>query len=762
MVTAAPEPLANMGNPEPRLDARAKVTGEAKYASDVIVPNVAHGYLVTSTIARGRIDAFDMTQARRVPGVIDILTYQNIGEIRAVPFFQHGGPASSEHLPLGSPDIVHEGQIIALVVADTFEAARAAARAVQVTYSEQQPTAGLDDPGTEVKAVSEVSKRHEDPEVGDAEAALATAEVVVDAEYRTPTQHHNAIELFSTTAVWAGDELTIYEPSQFVYGLRAGLAKQLGISLDKVRVVSPYVGGAFGSKGSLTQRTAIVAQAARLLRRPVKLVVGRDQGFTVTTYRAETRHHVRLGANRDGRLLAYSHEGFELTSRTDDYFVGGTENSAHMYNWPNAWTKVNVVRADRNTPGFMRSPPEVPYIFALETAMDELAVALAMDPVELRRINDAQQSPIKKAPYTSRSLMACFDAAAESFGWSRRTPEPRSMRDGDWLVGWGCAMAVYPTQVSPATARVRLTRGGLVRVQVAAHDVGTGAYTVIGQQAAEILSVPLTNVVVELGDSRLPPGPVAGGSVTTASVCSVVKQACEAIARKLRTGDQATAGAGQGGTSSAGGEFQGTAGYVNAAADGPGRFAEGFDRLGVGALEEYAEWVPPGTPPGSVGKLYDGGVSITGGAKGDRMMFAFGAEFVEVRIQELTREVRVPRIVGAFAGGRIMNTRTARSQYLGGLVWGIGSALHEQTEIDHRFARYVNDNIAEYLIPVNADIDDVEIIMIPEEDSEVNPAGVKGIGELANVGTAAAIVNAVYHATGKRIRDLPVRIEQLL
>lgn len=765
MTSAAPEPQKNMGKPEPRMDGRAKVTGEAHYAADFPIANLAHAALVTSSIAKGRITAFDLTTARGMPGVIEIFTHENMDGIEPVEFFQKGGSAATVHLPLSSPQIVHEGQIVAIVLADTYEAARAAAARVLVRYEAHRPTAVMEDPGAEAKAVAEVSQTHEDPQHGDADAALARAEVTIDAEYRTPAQHHNPIELFATTAVWHDDALTVYEPSQFVYGLRAGLAKQLTMPVERVRVVSPYVGGAFGSKGSLTQRTAIVAQSARKIGRPVKLVATRDQGFTIATYRAETRQRVRLGAGRDGRISAYSHEGFELTSRTDDYSVSGTENTAHLYNWANVWTKVNVVRADRNTPGFMRSPAEVPYVYALEAALDELAVKLAMDPVELRRVNDTMKSPIKEAPYTSRSLMQCFDAAAETFGWNARNPLPGSMRDGEWLIGWGCAMAVYPCQVSPSAARVRFTKDGKVRVQVAAHDVGTGAYTVIGQQAAETLGVTLADVQVELGDTRLPPGPVAGGSITTASVCSAVKHACDAILRKLAEAPSAT-GVSSGEAGVAGGTRPSSVDKLPGSSNEPRRndaIVHGFDRLGVAAIEEYAEWSPPGSKEGGgVEKLYQGSVGITGGAKGDKLMFAFGAEFVEVRVHALTREIRVPRIVGAFAGGRIMNTRTARSQYLGGLVWGIGSALHEETEIDRRAARYVNDNIAEYLIPVNADVMDVEIIMIPEVDNEVNPAGVKGIGELSNVGTAAAIANAVYHATGKRVRDLPIRIEKLL
>jgi xanthine dehydrogenase YagR molybdenum-binding subunit len=408
----------------------------------------------------------------------------------------------------------------------------------------------------------------------------------------------------------------------------------------------------------------------------------------------------------------------------------------------------------------MRSPPVVPYVYALESALDELAEKLGIDPVELRRINDTRTDPIDGKPYSSRSLMKCYDEAAEAFGWKRRNAEPRSMRDGDWLIGMGCATAAYPTHIGAVTARVRLLPNGYVRVQTAAHEIGNGIYTVLAQLAAERLGVPLASVVVEVGDSNLPPAPVAGGSNTTASTTSAVLKACDAIREKLfRAASTAKEGTVGGGPLS---EFK-LADRKVVAADGSAEtLMEVFKRAEVSAIEEYAEYVPPGVKPEAIGKLYGGIATQTGGPEGEYTMYALGAEFVEVRIHSRTREVRVPRIVGAFAGGRIMNTRTARSQYMGGMIWGISSALHEATEIDRQRARYVNDNLADYLVPVNADIQQVEVILVPEEDDKVNPVGVKGIGELGNVGTAAAVANAVYHATGKRVRELPIRLEKLL
>jgi xanthine dehydrogenase YagR molybdenum-binding subunit len=610
-----------------------------------------------------------------------------------------------------------------------------------VSYSVEKPSATFGSSG-----VTEKKADKETPQAGDAAAAYSSAEVKLEAEYGTPTQHHNPIELCTTTCVWRDGELTIYEPSQFVYGLKNGAAQKLGIAPEKVHVVSPFVGGAFGSKGQLSPRTGLVAFAAKRLNRPVKLVATRDQGFTIQTYRAETRHRIRIGAQKDGKITSFNHEGWEVTSRPDPYSVAGVEDSARLYGFGTVKTGVTLVHADRNTPGFMRSPPVVPYIYALESAIDELAVKLDMDPVELRRINDSMTDATGKQ-WSSRSLMKCYDEAAHRFGWSERTPQPGSMRDGDWLIGWGCASAVYPTHVGAATARVRLMANGEARVQIAAHEIGTGTYTVIGQMAAERLGIPLSSVQVEMGDSKLPPSPVAGGSNQTASCCSVVMKACDAINARLSGGQPAAKAE--------------TVGRV--AADGGGeKLEDKFKRLDVGAIEEYAEFVPPGGKPDTIQKLYAGQPFLTGGSKGEKLMYALGAEFVEVRINALTREIRVPRIVGAFAAGRIMNTRTAHSQYMGGMIWGVSSALHEATEIDPRNARYVNDNLADYLVPVNADIQQVDVILIPEEDSFVNPAGVKGIGELGNVGTAAAVANAVYHATGVRVRQLPIRLEKLL
>jgi xanthine dehydrogenase YagR molybdenum-binding subunit len=754
---AAPQPKENMGAPAPRYDARLKVTGQARYPADTPLANPAYAVLVTSAIAKGSLTSLELDDARAVSGVLEIFTAEEMSDLKTVEF---GTRCSTSIQDLG-PEIRHAGQIIAVVVADTFEAATEAAQRVKASYSEETPSATFDTPGLEVADATKESKTHSHvPQAGDAASAIAGADVVLDAEYATPTQHHNPIELFATTCAWTGDRLTVYEPSQFVYGLKNAVAERLAIDPEKVRTVSHFAGGAFGSKGAMTPRTAMIALAAKRLNRPVKLVATRSQGFTIVTYRAETRHHIRLGARRDGKLVGYFHEGWEISSRPDPYVVAGVEDTAQLYAFGAVTTKVNVVHADRNTPGYMRSPPVVPYVYALESAMDEMALKLGIDPIEFRRINDTMTSPIGGKPYSSRSLMQCYDQAAAGFGWKDRTSQPRSMREGDWLVGFGCATALYPTHIGAAAARVRLMANGEVRVQTAAHEIGNGVYTVLAQIAAERLGVKLDSVTVEVGDSRLPPAPVAGGSTTTASTCSAVLKTCDAIRSKLF---QAAITSNQGplvGRDAA--ALTLNDGKVTAADGGAQRLEDLFKSMGASSIEEYAEFVPHGLGPKAMADLYAGKNTTTGGSHGEKVMYAMGAELVEVRVHASTCEIRVPRIVGAFAAGRLMNTRTVRSQLMGGMIWGIGSALHEATEIDLRRARYVNDNLADYLVPVNADVKQVDVILVPEVDRDVNPAGVKGLGELANVGTAAAIANAVYHATGHRIRRLPIRIESLL
>ncbi|SFA82250.1 xanthine dehydrogenase YagR molybdenum-binding subunit [Rhizobium sp. NFR07] len=728
--TRFPQATGTMGQPYRRYEALEKVNGSATYASDVKLAKTAHAYLLTSRIGRGVIRSLDLVEARAIPGVIEILTHQTVGEsIRQTQALYTGGYVADSVRPLGSAEIAYWGQPIAMVLAESYEIAREAARKIGVSYDVSEPASSFDSAGVDMTALEPMNLG-----VGDFKAAYANAAVKIDARYSTPVQHHNAMELFATQCVWDGNRLTVYEPGQYLNNIKYGLAEQLGIDPELIRVVNPYVGGAFGAKGFLTQRTALVAIAARRIGRPVKLVATREQGFFLSAYRAETRHHVQLAADSTGRLIASSHEGWEVTSRADVLALGGNAITLRLYGCPNIEGRVNVAKTDRSTPGFMRGPGEVPYAFAFECALDELAYALKMDPVELRRVNDTKVEPIAGLPYTSRSLMQCFDAAGAAFGWAGKTAAPGSMRDGDWLLGWGCAAAFYPTQAGNSAARVRLSSDGRVHVSSAGHELGQGMYTMMAQVASEQLGVPIEHVTVSLGDTDLPPTIVAGGSAGTASLAPAIMSACDAIRRRLQTGG-------------------------SPAAD----VMTAMRASGLGNIEEFAETRAHGLPPESVQGMYRGRVAMSGGVHlPDRVQLAFGAQFVEVRIHARTRELRVSRAVGAFAAGRIINPRTAHGQLVGGMIWGISSALHEQTEIDERNASYINANLADYLLPVNADIADVQAIMVPEEDNLVNAAGVKGVGEVGTVGMAAAIANAVYHATGKRLRDLPLRIEHVL
>lgn len=725
-----PEATGSMGQPVRRYEAYEKVNGAALYASDVKLAKVAHAYLLTSRIGRGKIRAMDLESALSLSGVLDILTHQTIGaQIRQTPAITDGGYMADSLLPLGSNQIAYWGQPIALVIAESFEIAREAAGRIEVTYDVEPSASSFDSAGTETAELEPMAVS-----VGDFETAFANAPVKVDARYSTPAQHHNSMELYATQCVWEGEQLTVYEPGQYLNNLKHGLSEQLGISPDRIRIVNRYVGGAFGAKGFLTQRTALVAIAARRIGRPVKLVATRQQGFVVSSYRSESRHHIQLAAAPDGRLVAHRHEGWELTSRSDTMAHGANAMTVRLYACPNIESRVNSAKVDRSTPGFMRAPGEFPYAFALESALDELAYALEMDPVELRRVNDTAVEPIAGLPYTSRSLMKCFDAGSAAFDWQRRTPEPGSMRDGDWQVGWGCATAFYPTYGGSSAARVRLTADGRVQVSSAGHELGQGMYTMMAQVASEELGVPIENVTVSLGDTDLPPAVVAGGSSSTASIAPAIMAACSAIRKRLGYGRE-------------------PATDVIAA----------MAAAGIGTVEEFAETRAHGQGPESIQALYRGKAVPAGGIHlEDRVQFALGAQFVELRIHARTREIRVSRAVGAFAAGRIINPRTAHGQLVGGMIWGIGSALHEQTEIDPRNASYVNANLGDYLLPVNADIDDIKAIMVEEEDKLINAAGVKGVGEIGVVGMAAAIANALYHATGRRLRDLPLRIEHVL
>ncbi|MGU3539012.1 xanthine dehydrogenase family protein molybdopterin-binding subunit [Methylobacterium sp. A54F] len=745
-----------LGRPHVRVEGRAKVTGTALYASDGRDDGVAHAALVTSTIARGRITGFDRAAAEVEPGLLGIFTHRDFADaIAPVPHLMAGGYTNSAHRPLASDRVAYAGQIVALVVARSQEAAARAAALLRVAYEAEHAAGTFDDPGAETVRLADLKPAHADIATGDPDAAWPSAAARVSALYETPVQHHNPIELFTTRCAWDGDRLTVHEPARYIGAVQHGLAAQLGLDPSRIRVVSGLIGGHFGSKFGLSQHTALVALAARRLGCPVSLVPTRRQCFTLANYRPETRHRVRLAADRDGRFTALVHEAEVITSRFDPFAMEGADVTASLYACPAVRTQERAVRVDRNTPGPMRAPPEVPYLFALESAVDEMASALGLDPIALRRRNDTATDPITGKPFSTRPLMTCFDAAAPVFGWDRRRPDGAQLRDGPWQIGLGCAASVRPVKIAAATLRLRLFPDGSAEVASAHHEIGNGITTLLAMGVADRLGVPVERVRVRLGDTALPPAGISGGSSTTTSLMSALELGCEQLRARLARAATAPGRPLQ----DCDPDTLRLAGAALSASDGRtlalGAAAALDDPAGP---EVLAEFVPPGAKATALDDLRAGHIALTSG--GDTLSWGFGAQFAEVHVHAETGELRVARLIGAFAAGRVLNPLTARSQLVGGMVWGLGSALLEETVLDG--AAYRNPDLAEYLVPTAADVGTVEALLVPDADARVNPLGVKGLGELGIIGVNAAIANAVHHATGRRIRRLPIRIEDLV
>lgn len=749
------------GQPMPRVDGRSKVTGRARYAAEQVHANLAHARLVTSRIARGQVSSID-TSAAEAAGAKLILTHLNSEKLVPITAAYPAGRAQTSFLPMESAEVRYAGQPVALVVADTPELADHAASLVEIDYIEASHETEL---ATQIERARK-TKGSKDVVKGDVDAAFAASPVKIVATYRTATEHHNAMERFSTTAFWENGQLIVHEATQWLSGMRAHLAERFGISQDRVRVISPFVGGGFGSKALPMPHTALTAVAAKRLGRPVKLIVSREQMFTVGGYRPESVSRVRLGASKDGRLTAYSHDYFTPASRSDPAAMPGVESPAVLYASPALRGRDRFVDLDVNHPGPMRAPAEMPSVFALESAIDELAHSLGMDPVAFRLKNDAgPHDPVSGLPFSSRSLARCWTRGAELFGWSERPLAPRSLIDGDWLVGWGCGASLYPVYVGPSSVRMRLSGDGSLLVQLAGQDLGTGLYTVVAGAAAEMLGIAADRIRVEMGDSELPFGSMAAGSRSTASVVPAVRRAAERVRGRLLAA--ATQGSGP-----LAGETTGNLAIRdgNVVSTVPGdaateAIAAILERIPRGAIEETGEFVPAGLPSDRLSGVYKGSEGAMGPVVEKAWaMYSFGAQFVEVRIHRLTGIIRVPRAVGVFGAGRIANPRTAHSQLMGGMIWGLSSGLFEATRLDHRYGRYVNANLAEYPIPVCADIGSIQVEMLDETDHarDVNPSGMKGVGELSVVGTGAAIANAVFHATGRRVRHIPITIEDVL
>jgi xanthine dehydrogenase YagR molybdenum-binding subunit len=726
-----------------RLDGRAKVTGKAAYAAEIAVANVAHAVIVGSRAPLGRIASIDAAAAAAAPGVLRIFTHENAPRL---PLKHEGaGPPLGQALQLLQDDQIHYAdQPVALVVADSLENARAAADLVKVSYEERTPLLSLEDNAKSAYAPRELVRGPTDSARGDFERAFAEAPVRVEATYRTPVQNHNPMEMHATIAVWQGeDRVTIYDSTQGIFNVRKTIAAAFGIPPDHVRVIALFVGGGFGSKGRAWSHVTLTALAARALGRPVKLMVTRPQMFALVGHRPPTVQRLSLAADFGGKLVAVRHDLLSETSRFDDFAEPSATVSRMLYASPNTRTSHRIVRLDVPTPTFMRAPGESTGSYAIESAMDELSYALRLDPLELRLRNYAELDPDSGKPWSSKSLLACYREAAARFGWSRRPQRVRARREGHKLVGWGMATASYPAGQSAASAIARVRADGTALVQSGSQDIGTGTYTVMAQIAADGLGLPMAKVRFELGDTNLPEAPLSAGSRTASSVGSAVKMAALGARQKLIALAIADPSSPLAGLDAAG--IQVSDGVL-------------FAQVAPSRRDDYAAILKRARQAELVAE-------VTTGEHPDRKNYAlhsFGAQMVEVEVDEDLGEARVTRMVGAFAGGKVLNALTARSQLLGAMVWGIGFALTEQTVRDPRTGRVVTRDLADYHLPVNADVPAIDVVMIDEYDPHVNDVGAKGLGEVGITGAVAAIANAVYHATGTRIRDLPITPDKLL
>lgn len=720
-----------------RVDAPLKVTGAARYPNDFSLPGMVHAALVGSTVAAGRIRDIDVSRAEAAPGVLAVITHLTAPELARGPLTLLGG---SPPAPLQDDRILHHDQHIAVVVAESAEQARHAARLVHVDYETTEAVLDLDDPRAEIV---------DDPwgldtRNGDVAAGLDRADVVVEGTYTTPDNTNNPLGLMTTLASWHGDALTVHDSTQWPHNVRTTLAVVFKVPESGIRVLAPFVGGGFGAGLRVWPHVILTVLAARQVGRPVKLVLTRPQMFTSVGHRPNSVQQIRIGATRDGDLLAIEHRSLSSVAMEDDDYEPVSSGSAVAYACPHVLTEDKQARLNIPCPGSMRAPAEGQGNFALESAVDDVAHALGMDPLEFRLRNHAQEHPLSGLPWSSNALRECYLRGAERFGWSRRTPEPGSMRDGRWLVGYGLAGVSYPFYQVPCQARVSVRRDGSAHVRSAAVDIGTGTYTVMTQLAAGLLGLETDRVRFDLGDSDMPYAPQAGGSGLTGALANAVHTACRRLVREFLdvvADDPASPlrGAAPGDVTVSGGRLQRT---------GDTAAGESFvDILARHGLEELSA-DGRSTPPRSE----DLGMALAG---------AFGAKFVEVRVDPALGLLRVARVVSAIDGGRILNEKTATSQIIGGTVGGISQALFEETLTDRGTGRIANATFGDYLMPVNADVPDMEVLFVGGPD-RATAVGTKGVGEIGLVGLAAAIGNAVRHATGRRLRSLPFTIDQLM
>ena len=728
-----------IGSATSRIDGRAKVTGEARYAGEFNVPGLVHGYVVESTIPKGRVVRIDTSGALDVDGVIDVLTHQNRPPMadKDDAYKDEVAPENgSPYRPLHDDRILFTGQPVALVLAEDWETARVAASQVRIEYQKEPHVTDLHAERARAFATDTPEKPR-----GDAEKAFASAAVRHAAEYSIPTEHHNPMELFASTAMWEDGQLTVYDKTQGVQNVQQYLCKVFKLQPGAVRVMSPYMGGGFGAGLRPQYQVVLAVLGANALKRPVRVMLTRAQMYALG-YRPASIERLALGASSGGALESMQHEAIAVTSQFEEFARNDTGWGNLLYESPNAKFGHKLVKLDLPTSCDMRAPGAATGVYALECAMDELAIALKIDPVQFRLQCYSDRDQSEDLPYTSKQLRECYRQGAAEFGWDKRKAEPRSMREGSELVGWGMATGVWEALQMPATVRIVLTANGHAEVATAASDIGTGTYTIMAQVAADMLGLPIDNISVKLGDSTLPQCPLEGGSWIASSVCNAIANTARAVRGDLlklanRMKDSPLAGASVDEVALMDGKIVSKRDANRAVSIASAMQSDNAERITREEANKVAE-----------DKSHARNVH--------------SAVFAEVKVDEELGVIRVTRVVNAVAAGRVLNAKTAHSQVMGGVVWGIGMALHEETLFDHRFGRVMNANIAEYHVPVNADIHDIKVIFVEEPDEIVNPLGIKGLGEIGIVGVAAAIANAVYHATGKRVRDLPITLDKVI
>lgn len=724
---------ATIGEPLDRVDGAAKVSGRATYAAEFPAADVAYAWLVMSDIPCGRIARLNAEEAQRAPGVLAVITPENALRL----------PATERRLTLLQDDqVFYNNQPIAVVVAASLEEAQAAAALVRPDYV--AAPAKLDfEAGFPTSYTFSHAGEPGDMSWGDVDAGLKEAEIKIDQLYTTPIQNHNPMEPHATLAQWDGDHVTIHDATQHVTGVQGSIAKIFGIPKHNVHVICLFTGGGFGCKGQMWSHVALAALAAKQVQRPVKLVLDRPQMYGPVGARPRTHQQLTIGATREGRLTAIRHVVHANTSVIEDYLESSAFPARVMYACPNISTMSRIVPMNFGTPTYMRAPGVATGTYAIEVAMDELACAIGMDPLQLRLLNYAEKDPHTGKPFTEKNLRECYTRGAAQFGWAKRSPEPRSMREGRNLIGWGMATETYPGKSLPAVVRIRFQPNGRVEVACGTQEIGNGIYTIMVQVASEVLQMPTGLIDVRLGDTTLPEGPISAGSMTTASVTPAVKSAAEEVKSKLAAlaaadGQSAFANAKPEDIVLAGGKLQ-----LRSAPAKTENIQELLRRHGDKPVEAIARAMPQKSAA-------------------EAPCHSFGAIFAEVAVDADLGMTQIRRIVAVYDVGRIINRKTAYSQFIGGIVFGVGLAFLEDTRVDWRYGRVLNSNLAEYLVPVNATIEKIEVSALDIPDYRLDSLGARGVGEIGITGTGAALCNAVFHATGRRIRDLPITPEKLL